>query len=292
MSIAIIIPYFGEWPPWINFFVESCRHNHDIDWILFNSCSPPTNLSRNVRHVQIDFEDYKSLVSAALGIRFQPADPYKLCDLKPALAFVHRDLVAGYDFVGFGDLDIIYGDIRSFYNDEILAKSDLLSSHCDRISGHLCLMRNNDLMVTAFRRVPGWIGLLERPDHVEFDEGFFHNTVVGKRKRFRRAAPLLGVRSFFRETYSTPGVTNRMRWYWKGGKLTNEFYPHHPFMYLHFMSWHSNRWYKDQPGAQAAAPAPWSLLPELVQIDWQDARKHGFMISPQGIQPIEAPRYP
>ena len=83
-----------------------------------------------------------------------------------------------------------------------------------------------------------------------------------------------------------------MRWYWQDGQLTNEFYPHHPFMYLHFMSWHSNRWYKDQPGADANAPAPWSVLPELVQMDWRDARKSGFMISPAGIQPIERPRYP
>ena len=24
-KIAILIPYFGEWPAWIDFFVESCR---------------------------------------------------------------------------------------------------------------------------------------------------------------------------------------------------------------------------------------------------------------------------
>ena len=83
-----------------------------------------------------------------------------------------------------------------------------------------------------------------------------------------------------------------MRWYWKDGRLTNESYPQHPFMYLHFMSWHSNRWYADQPGVAANAQAPWSALREIASIDWRDARQKGFMISPQGIGPIEPAHYP
>jgi hypothetical protein len=100
------------------------------------------------------------------------------------------------------------------------------------------------------------------------------------------------VRCLFRETYSTPGPTHDMRWYWTDGQLTNEFYPHHPFMYLHFMSWHSNRWYQDQQATEPAAPAPWDRLSEVVQIDWRVARTQGFMISPQGIQKLEYRSYP
>lgn len=95
----------------------------------------------------------------------------------------------------------------------------------------------------------------------------------------------------FREAYSTPGATDRMRWYWVDGVLTNEDYPHHPFMYLHFMSWHSNRWLDSQNHVRPGAKAPWQQLDQIVQMDWRRARKEGFMISPQGIQSIERATY-
>jgi hypothetical protein len=291
-KIAILIPYFGEWPSWINFFVESCRWNRGINWFLINDRPPPENRARNVEHIRMTFPDYRDQLSDALGVKVGADIPYKLCDVRPALPFVHAELVRGFDFVGTGDLDVIYGDIGSFYDDALLDSYDLFSSHPDRISGHFTLMRNREDVVTAFRRVPGWERAFRRTDYVNFDERAFYNLFAGSRSALRITRPDRSVRCFFREAHSTPGATDSMRWYWKDGRLTNEFYPHHPFMYLHFMSWHSNRWYGDQPGADPDAPAPWSVLPEVVQMDWRDARKHGFMISPQGIQPIEIARYP
>ena len=285
-SIAILIPYFGRWPLWIDFFIESCRWNRSIDWILFHDGPPPQNRCGNVRHIEMSFEAYKVLVSSALGIPFDPVQPYKLCDIKPALPHIHRELVAGYDFVGFGDLDVVYGDIRRFYDDELLGRYDLLSSHSDRISGHFCLMRNCDDLVSAFERVPRWKEAFLAQEHLGFDEGAFSRLFVRPKRRLF-AAQLKSVRCFFHEAYSTPGMTDRMRWSWKNGTLGNEFYPDQPFMYLHFMSWHSNRWLDFQSGARPGTKAPWTLNPDVVRTDWRKARKDGFMISPQGIGPIE-----
>ncbi|WP_420882928.1 DUF6625 family protein [Zooshikella ganghwensis] len=41
-TIAIIIPYFGQWPEWIDLYIESCKHNPSIDWLLFSDCPPLT----------------------------------------------------------------------------------------------------------------------------------------------------------------------------------------------------------------------------------------------------------
>ena len=291
-SIAILIPYFGQWPAWIDFFVESCRANRSIDWILFGDAEPPENRAPNVRHVRISFDDYKSLAGDALGISLRTDKPYKLCDLKPALAHVHADLVRGYDFVGFGDLDVIYGDIRAFYDRDLLDRFDVLSSHPDRVSGHFCLMRNRDDVVGAFKRSRGWKAAMEQPDYVDFDERSFYNLLRGPRTRLFGKWGHPPIRCLFREAYSTPAATNEMRWYWEKGRLTNEFYPHHPFLYLHFMSWHSNKWHGSQTHVQPGAAAPWSRLPQVVRMDWRDARRNGFMISPDGIEPIERRPYP
>jgi hypothetical protein len=291
-SIAILIPWFGDWPEWIDFFVESCRSNSSIDWILLGDAEPPTNRASNVRHVRIAFADYCELLSQKLEVRFPTGEPYKLCDVRPALPHVHADLVRGYDFVGFGDIDVIYGDVRSFYDDETLGSYDLLSSHADRVSGHLCLMRNREDVITAFRRVPDWRKALEDQEYLNFDERAFFRLFRGRKSRLLEGLGYRPFRTLFREAYSTPAVTERMRWFWRDGRLTNEYYPHHPFMYLHFMSWHSSRWYASQTHVAPGTPAPWSRLERIVRMDWRDARRDGFMISPNGIEPIEQRPYP
>src|SRR5690242_17250860 len=111
-SIVLLIAYFGQWPPWINFFIESCRANRDIDWVIFTDAGKPENTADNVRIIDIPFDDYQKLVSRSLRINFNPADSYKICDVRPAFGILHYDIVRGYDWFGFGDVDVIYGRIR------------------------------------------------------------------------------------------------------------------------------------------------------------------------------------
>ena len=132
-SIVIVIPYFGPWPEWMNFWVETCRANRTIDWILFGDAEPPENKAPTVRFVRTTFEDYRSLLSDRLGTHVGADTPYKLCDIRPALGVAHADLVKGYDFIGFGDLDVFYGDVRATYDDDTLRNYDLLSSHPHRV---------------------------------------------------------------------------------------------------------------------------------------------------------------
>src|SRR5262245_23336516 len=104
-SILILIPHFGGWPVWIDFFIESCKINSDIDWILLTDSGPlPRNSAPNIKTVHYTFSEYCDLISEALEINFQPEDSYKLCDIRPALGGIHQDLVRGYDFFGYGDL--------------------------------------------------------------------------------------------------------------------------------------------------------------------------------------------
>lgn len=291
-SIVILIPWFGPWPQWIDFFVESCRANPTIDWVIFTDAEPPENAAPNVRFERTSFADYKARVSATLGIRFDPADPYKLCDIRPALGEVHRDIVRRYDFFGFGDIDLVYGNIRETYDAETLDLYDALSSHPERCSGHLFLMRNREEMVSGFRRVTGWRRRMEEEAYNGFDEAGLYNLFRGRKAKLLAAVGRKPLRGLFREAYTSPVPGARMRWYWREGRLTNEFYPHRGFLYLHFMHWRSSRWYGSFPHIAPDAQPPWSRLEEVVRMDWREARANGFMISPEGIGPIELPRYP
>ena len=71
-SIIKIIPYFGQWPEWIDLYIESCKANSDIDWLFSTDCGEPANRAKNVRYIHTSFTDYKKMVSEKLNINFNP----------------------------------------------------------------------------------------------------------------------------------------------------------------------------------------------------------------------------
>lgn len=117
-KIAFIIPYFGRWPEWMPLYLYSCSRQKGIDFLFFTDCERPGRTYPNTRFFPISFADYCQKVSSALAIGFRPSSPYKLCDLKPFYGLIHREELSGYDWWGFGDMDVVYGSIctSSFSN--------------------------------------------------------------------------------------------------------------------------------------------------------------------------------
>lgn len=72
-------------------------------------------------------------------------NPYKLCDFKPAYGYIFEEEISKYDFWGFCDIDLIFGNLSHFINDELLNKFDKLFFH-----GHFCIFRNCKKMNTLF----------------------------------------------------------------------------------------------------------------------------------------------
>lgn len=256
-SICFVIPYFGKWPFWFPFFLKSCEHNPSINWLLYSDCGTPAETPSNVRIVGISFSDYCRKVSQALGIRFVPEKPYKLCDLKPALGLVHEQELRNFDFWAFGDIDVVYGDLRLHFDAERLGRRDIFSTHRRRISGHLCLLRNTQPMREAFMKVPHWDSLLSGPRHVAFDESAFSHLFVRHKNWPDWLADL--VKPLHRlprmtenmEAFSTPNagvpwidgsMTFPEAWLWDHGRLTNDLDGDRQFPYLHFMAWKQREW--------------------------------------------------
>lgn len=285
-SILFLIPYFGKWPFWMPFFLESCRYNPDIHWLFFTDCGVPDDAPENVHFRTISFTAYCQHVSSRLGIPFAPKSPYKLCDLKPALGLVHEDELAGYEFWGFSDIDLIYGKLRHYFSAERLARFDLLSTHERRISGHLCLMRNTPGALALFKDVPGWQDQLAGDAHVAFDEGafsrlflryknwpsMFRELFLAKNQRWRM--------SEFVEAYSTP--YGRVPWHdgsfdfpeywqWQQGRLTNNRDGMREFPYFHFIGWKGREDWRTEAEHSVARD------PELIRADGWRITTRGFL---------------
>lgn len=253
-TLCLVIPYFGKWPFWIPFFLQSCRNNHSIDWLIYTDCGALQNCPDNVTVHQISFQGYCELVSIRLNIYFQPQNPYKLCDVKPALGYIHAAALTHYDFWAFGDIDVVYGDLRHFFTESKLQQKDLFSTHARRVSGHFCLIRNNSEMNSAFMRVKHWQALLSSPKHMAFDEKAFSKLFLRHKNALwlRKLAMMLDAwltRGEFVEAFTTPNAkifwldgSNHFphTWFWKNGKVTNNQSVNKEFVYFHFMKWKQN----------------------------------------------------
>lgn len=286
-SLIFLLTWFGPWPGWMRFFLASCAANPTVDWAIWSDQPAPPDLPANVRVFTQDFAAYRALVAQRLAVAPRWSDAYKLCDLKPALGWIHRDVSDAYDHWAFGDLDVIYGDIRAIY-DAATLDHDLVSTHDDVVSGHFSVLRNTPAMTRAFERIPKWRDLLAKDEHVSFDEQIFTRLFLlrhGLRNLKRFTTPYLGG-GLFVERHSTDLAPRKwidgsrdypQRWLWRGGKLTAQGAGEREFLYLHFSSWQSDRWTRGDR-------APWKTIARLDNCP--PGPLHAFSIGPDGFHPL------
>ena len=157
--ICIILPYFGKFPSYFPLFLQSCRYNPTIDWLLLTDITKEYDYPENVRVVPMEFSDLQARFQEKFDFPIVLHRPYKLCDFKPAYGFLFQEYLEGYDFWGHCDLDLIFGDLRKFFPEEALAGYDKVGH-----LGHLTLYRNTPEINTLFRARVG--------DRVRYQEVF------------------------------------------------------------------------------------------------------------------------
>ena len=282
--------WYGKWPQYIRAFLESCRWNSTIDWLIITDQDQPADCPPNVRIRQMSFDSLRQYAGGALGIVPQWKDSYKLCDVRPALGFVFSEEIKAYDFWGYGDTDVIYGNIRAIYNGDVW-QHDVISSHEILVAGHFCLLANKAEIVKAFMKVRGWKAIIADARHRAFDEVYFSHMFMAAswRQPFRRVfAPYVGG-ALLREQFSSDHAPLRWidgskkfpsRWFWREGRLTAEGAGDREFLYLHLSAWQSARWNR-------AKEAPWKDLEKIDQLPPE--KPSAFMISRNGIQQLEEP---
>ena len=265
-KICIVIPYFGKWPFWINFFLASCRENATVNWLIYTDCGVPESLPSNVKLIDISYKKYCALVSTMLGINFKPTNPYKLCDIKPALGLIHESELADFDFWAFGDLDLVYGNLRKYYTEQRLDEKEVFSTHKTRISGHLCLLRNTAELRNAFKKISDWELKFIHQEHLALDEKDFSRIFLRHKNSPNWVKRLAALRDSwlsiaeFNEAYTTPngripwidGSFNfPTSWSWRSGQLDVIGFEAKCFPYFHFLIW-KNNWLNSDYGKHVA----------------------------------------
>lgn len=145
-KIAFIIPYFGNFPNYFQYWLKSAEYNKTIDFIIFTNNKIETNSSNIIVH-NISFEEIRNKIQSKFSFKIILDDAYKLSAFKPAYGYIFQEYIRDYDFWGFCDIDLILGDIRNYITEDILNEHEKILSH-----GHMTILRNNEKINKLFMK--------------------------------------------------------------------------------------------------------------------------------------------
>lgn len=108
-SIAYVIPYFGNLRNDFKVWLESCRWNPDIDFLIFTDDETQYDYPNNV-HVSITtFTDLKVRIQSFFDFPITLNRPYKLVDYKVAYGEIFEEELKKYAYWGYCDMDMMWG---------------------------------------------------------------------------------------------------------------------------------------------------------------------------------------
>lgn len=137
MNICIILPYFGTFPAWVDVFLMSCRKNSSIDFHIITDVKREECEAPNIFFHYTTFREMQQRVRSRLKGVLPSA--YKLCDYRPCYGHLFDEIIKGYEYWGYCDMDTILGDICGFLNKLHYQQYDRLFLH-----GHFTLYRNSE----------------------------------------------------------------------------------------------------------------------------------------------------
>lgn len=242
-----MVAFFGEAPFWLPAFLLSCKANPGVTWHIFTDIQLPQKYPENVVFFRTELAALSRLCSDRLGVRIElrPEFAYKICDLRPAYGRIFSETLRGFDFWGHCDMDVVWGNIRGFISDRMLARYDVISSRTRKMSGHFSLFRNTETINSLFSRLDGVTSLMQDDEYRHVDEDVLTGHLQALCSRRARLRGLLGGASavapkvYWQRHLTTTGYSQRSvgeseqdSLVWRSGRTFST--DGTELMYLHF----------------------------------------------------------
>lgn len=187
-KICILIPYFGSFPKTFEYWLLSASKNPSIDFFIFTDQEIVENKYNdfsNIKFIKMEKAGMINLIKNTINLYLPNLLPYKLCDLRPAFGEIFNDYVSGYDFWGFCDVDVVFGNIRKFITDDLLKKYEKISCF-----GHFQLFKNNYKINHIYKKIKNYDSIVSSSASFAADELFFS-----------KVCRSLGVKEFVSRTF-------------------------------------------------------------------------------------------
>jgi len=181
-KIALLQVWFGPFPDYFDAHLQSCKNqNPNINFFIFtdqflNVSSP------NIKIYNISKETYKNIVYNKTNIVADISKNRKLCDYKLLAAHLFEGYLSEYDYVGFYDIDCMFGDMYDillpYLDKDILSIGD--DTYYSGIRGPFTIWKNVSFFNRFYENIPDYISLLQDPEYKGIDEHHI-NTELSKR---------------------------------------------------------------------------------------------------------------
>lgn len=240
IKIAVISVYYGVLPPYYRLWFRSCEYNPTIDFYLVTDIQID-KLPTNVQIIKLSLPEFRALAEKKLGLAVRIDAPYKLCDYKPMYGQILEDYLTGYDYWAHCDMDMIFGDLRKFFDEYELNKYDRFLH-----LGHLSLYRNTPQCKQYYKlsgsKCGGWEEVVTTPKNCLFDEwsgvyGIFHENQLSMFEK-RIFADISMIYSRFRLALDDMNYDQQV-FYWEEGHVYRSYWingeeEREEFIYIHF----------------------------------------------------------
>mmetsp|Transcript_6343 Transcript_6343/g.21016 ORF Transcript_6343/g.21016 Transcript_6343/m.21016 type:complete len:263 (+) Transcript_6343:97-885(+) len=161
------------WPPYLNLVLHAAAANRRATFYFVGPPLPPGSAIGNV--VSLDGRNgtlLRERIATHLGVSIRLTHR-KMCDLKPTWPALFPELARLHEWVGFSDLDVVYGDLdgeiaRLQEGDELLVPAGMYPQPL--ANGNLMLFRSTHKLLHAWERIPGWRTALADPRYRALDE--------------------------------------------------------------------------------------------------------------------------
>lgn len=147
-TICVVNMYFGKLPNYFKLWLNSCKYNETIDFLIFTDDRNLYEYPKNVKVIYTTFNDIKQHIQKYFDFKISLKYTYKLCDYKPIIGYIFQEYLNGYDFWGNCDFDTIFGDLRKFLDEDILKNNDKIY-----VAGHFTLYKNEKRINENFKEM-------------------------------------------------------------------------------------------------------------------------------------------
>lgn len=136
-SICYIVPFFGKLPQNFQLWLVGCKANKTVNWIVITDDHTKYIYPDNVRVIYTSYKELTERIQSHYDFKIDFSRPWRLALMKPAYGEIFSEELREYDFWGYCDIDLMWGDIRKFYTNELLERYDRIGR-----GGHSSIYRN------------------------------------------------------------------------------------------------------------------------------------------------------
>ncbi len=163
-KIYLIICYYGSFPNYFQLYLNSLGQNEStLSVVLVTDIDLSSyQLPNNLIHVNMPISEVKQRASTFLKKEYPDkihgdliTTNYKLVDFKIVFPLLFREFIPATpnDFVGWGDCDLIYGDLSNFI--KFNEKYDIIGG----FHGHFTAIKNNEEFKYLFKNISNYFEL-------------------------------------------------------------------------------------------------------------------------------------